>query len=589
MGEKYLPSDTQFICTLNVEHAPFTCSGNSKAVISGHGGMLTSLSKGKPSGTCLAKPAPGGGFLPCTCVLTGWSGVSGNCTLNGISLLLEKSFNICGSGGGTIKPAGVLNNKAFTGAASASSPEIKNISFPSAYEPEIENNESGKGDKSAEAVPDASTGKAAMLRKGKQDFRENMKILQNMLCSGECSPEKRARCRYFLDHKTRPDEAVTVNNKSQILAENYEFKMENEKNRDEIDRIYYSAKTQFPNFSYAAHHIISGNQVLKKETELVRLADFLTYDINNAENCIFLVSKEEGYGNIKKGKRNISAYDAMNSTRLQWHLGGHEYSFSEDELPEIRKHIERKYHRKFAKIRSYADLLQEKVSDLSEQLRQEQRCWYNEDPQKQRENQKYFLQQMNRISRKVRKKLGDFAIKPDDSYPWYVSKEAYRYAFTLPESGKIIIVRQKSEGILSLRKYRVRKPKREADTNETNVLILKPVEKDGFAAEYILYCKGTHGYSSADQKECVLFCENIGHFLFVNRDFTEQMPFSPDFTHVFMDQGEESEGDQMLFNDSRNQVELQTWLRDENFDHYMSPIVIIQRRLEEWEDNHESG
>lgn len=58
---------------------------------------------------------------------------------------------------------------------------------------------------------------------------------------------------------------------------------------------------------------------------------------------------------------------------------------------------------------------------------------------------------------------------------------------------------------------------------------------------------------------------------------------------MFMDQGEENEGDQMLFKDSRNQVELQTWLRDENFDHYMSPIVIIQRRLEEWEDNHESG
>ena len=151
---------------------------------------------------------------------------------------------------------------------------------------------------------------------------------------------------YAYDHRSRPDSQVSVDNKSQILAENYAAATKDESQRDDIDSLYYALRNRYGTryWSYAAHHIISGNQVFKQLTELVRLADFLHYDINNAKNCIYLASKEEGYGAVRKDQRNISAYDVMSVSKLQWHVGGHQYSFAKDELPVLRHNIEKAHH-----------------------------------------------------------------------------------------------------------------------------------------------------------------------------------------------------------------------------------------------------
>lgn len=601
MSEKYLPDNTLFKCNMNMEQAPFKCSGNKRAKVNTSGLLTKSASGRPPAGThCTSpmKPPVGGVPQPCTCQLMGWQRASRICTVEGVPVLTEKSFNLC-QFQGKIEVFRCISNKVVTGASHASTPQGgKAISHNSGH--------SGMGIGTFSQSAGVPGGAAALgsLSKGTASFDKGQEkadkqeksvqkpdddddILAEMLCSGECSKEQREKCGYFLDHRSRPDSQVSVDNKSQILAENYAAATKDESQRDDIDSLYYALRNRYGTryWSYAAHHIISGNQVFKQLTELVRLADFLHYDINNAKNCIYLASKEEGYGAVRKDQRNISAYDVMSISKLQWHVGGHQYSFAKDELPVLRQNIEKTRHIPNAEIRPYADLLQEEVADFTAQLRQEQRCWYGEDAKAQEQLREHFYQGMNAISQRIRQKLGAFQNRPSDSYPYYVSKEAYRYAFTLPKTGKLMIVRRKADDTLELRKYRISWPLAGNKANQDGLdrLSIKPIGKDGTQAEFILQPLALTPAYRKNQKDCILFCENIAHFLFVDTDFSLRLPFIPPFTRtVQAETFDEVALDEALLASERRQTMLRVWLRDEHFPQYVAPIAMIHQRLEEW-------
>lgn len=597
MGEKYLTDKTLFQCNMNVGQIPFTCSGNKKASVSLAGNLLTiSASGGPKAGTLCNSPMKvvGGTPQPCTCSLLGWRSASQVCTLEGQAVLTEKSFNQC-QFGGRIKVLHCQSRVTTGGAAvAAMAMSMFQQNHSETHNSVCNGMEAGIA-KGAEVKtniqepkhpekPDMSKkpdkpDKSKMSKKPKDDNS----ILSEMLCSGECSREQREKCGYFTDHQTRQDSQVAVDNQSKILAENYAMATKDESHRDDIDDQYYALREKYGTryWSYAAHHIISGNQVFKQLTELVRLADFLCYDINNAKNCIYLASKDEGYGAICKEQRNISAYDVMSLSKLQWHVGGHQYSFSKDELPLLRKNIEKNCCLPNAEIRSYAELLQEEVADFMAQLRQKQLCWYGEDAKAHKALKQRFSRGMNRISQRIRQKLGTFQKHASDSYPYYVSKEAYRYAFTLPKTGKMIIVRRKADDTLVLRKYRVSWPLAGNKANEDGLdrLLLKPVGGGGETAEFVLKPLA----SLRNQCECIVFCENIGHFLFVDVDFSLRLPFTPPFTRVVQAETlEEVALDEALLASERRQTMLRVWLRDEHFPRYVAPIAMIHQRVEEW-------
>lgn len=601
MSEKYLPDNTLFNCNMSVLPSPFRCSGNKKVKVSTAGGLLTKSASGRPlAGTYCKSPAKlvGGVPQPCTCQLTGWKRVSRVCTVEGVPVLTDKSFNLC-QFQGKIEVFRCISNKVVTGAAHASTPQGgKAVSHNSGH------SGMGMGTFSRSAVVPGGAAASGSLSKGTASFDKGQEkadkqekstqkpdadddILAGMLCSGECPKEQREKCGYFLDHRSRPDSQVSVDNKSQILAENYAAATKDESQRDDIDSLYYALRNRYGTryWSYAAHHIISGNQVFKQLTELVRLADFLHYDINNAKNCIYLASKEEGYGVVRKDQRNISAYDVMSVSKLQWHVGGHQYSFAKDELPVLRQNIEKARHIPNAEIRPYADLLQEEVADFTAQLRQEQRCWYGENAKEQEPLREHFYQGMNAISQRIRQKLGAFQNRPSDSYPYYVSKEAYRYAFTLPKTGKLMIVRRNADDTLELRKYRISWPLagNKANPDGLDRLSIKPIGKDGTRAEFILQPLALTSSSRDNQKDCILFCENIAHFLFVDTDFSLRLPFVPPFTRtVQAETFDEVALDEALLASERRQTMLRVWLRDEHFPQYVAPIAMIHQRLEEW-------
>ena len=603
MSEKYLTDKTLFQCTMSAAPVPFTCSGSKKAAVIAEGNLLTTSASGNPpAGTLCKSPAKviGGAPQPCTPQLLQWCNASRVCTVEGRAVLTEKSFKQC-QFGGRIKVSRNPSRKVMTGASSVSAALQQN-------RPAARSGGHGLGSfgrtaavsgaaaalgtapgmpSPGAAVPAGGAAKAAEAEKAAPKPADDNAILTGMLCSGDCSKEQREQCGYFLDHQRRQDSQVTVDNQSKLLAENYAAATQEESCRDDIDEQYYDLRKRYGTryWSYAAHHIISGNQVFKQLTELVRLADFLHYDINNAQNCIYLVSKEAGYGAIKKEQRNISAYDVMSLSKLQWHVGGHQYSFSKEELPLLRQNVEKNCRLANAEIRSYADLLQEEVADFTAQLRQEQRCWYGADAKAQEALKERFCQGMNRISQRIRQKLGAFQKHPSDSYPYYVSKEAYRYAFTLPKTGKLMIVRRSADDTLLLRKYRVSWPLavNQANRDGLDRLLIKPVGNDRKQAEFILQPLAMTPASQENQKECILFSENISHFLFVDIDFSLRLPFIPPFSRVVQAETlEEAALDEALLASERRQTMLRVWLRDEHFPQYVAPLAMIHERLEEW-------
>lgn len=125
MSEKYLPDNTLFKCNMNMEQAPFKCSGNKRAKVNTSGLLTKSASGRPPAGThCTSpmKPPVGGVPQPCTCQLMGWQRASRICTVEGVPLLTEKSFNLC-QFQGKIEVFRCISNKVVTGASHASTPQ----------------------------------------------------------------------------------------------------------------------------------------------------------------------------------------------------------------------------------------------------------------------------------------------------------------------------------------------------------------------------------------------------------------------------------------------------------------------------------
>ena len=603
MAECFLPADTTlFSCPAN--SVPLRCNYQGNVSIQGGGSLLTIDARLMAVGICQIKTAAAQGVpQPCSCQTTSWISYSRTSFVNGKPLLTTSSKTQCTVGGMMIsvkqilgqKKAGVGQRLVETVAISLDSYDWDAINQSAKGTKNSKENFSHTASSPASAVQGEEVGNGqSVLEKdhitknkvaAKKDKR-SVAILENMLCSGDCTEAKRNSCPYYQDHLKRPDEAVVVHNESQLLAENY---MEaTAEVRDDIDEYYYRLRNRYGKryWSYAAHHVISGNQVFKQQTELVRLADFLHYDINNAKNCIYLVSKGDGYGAEKAAERPVSAYDAMDRSRLQWHVGGHQYTLPKEDIQTIKMRVMKLTGKQVVDLQSYADLLRQEMNDFSDELRQQQRCWYSSEKDAQKNLESAFQCGMDSISQRIRHKLGAFTKAPGQSYPYYVSKEAYRFAFTLPKTEKCIVIRQKQNG-LNLCRYRIsHRAHRQTQRDGTDFLILKPIIHDNSDSTFFLPLpvRRDKAYQELQQK-CIIFCENIRHFLFVDTDVSPWMPFRPDFTKVMVSETwEQTCSDEDLLKSGKRQSELLAWFRDEHSEHYMAPFAMIHQRLQEWRD-----
>lgn len=587
------------------ENAIFSCSMSSAVIIKC---KETSNKKVKYKGTVLltknAKIDTKAGICPvltaqaqgtpqqCRCSLSTWGNYSMNTTAQGSAFLTKDSRNSCIYGGlisvkisGMFFPKVVKDSKANISSINWLKPFVETTQKNSDTMPKsvksvnINNSSSLKArDLSSQVINQEKIVNTS-------DFKSNtvqplvnkaeIKLKpQNLLCNMD-KGERCKHCRY-------PSASVEVNNDSIKLRRNYESQSDDEK--DDYDHYYEDIFDNFTEkyWTDAAHHIISGNQVFKKCQAIVKLANFYNeeylsgntaykgYDINSAKNCIMLISKDVEYSKKvdSKVEKNISAYDAMSTTGIQWHLGGHSYTFNKEEIPVLHQRIKLFTKKEARELKNYAELVEEELNKIQISMCRNKVC--RATP---RQNAA-FVTRMNNLSARIKKYLGAFRIKPHRSYPYYVSLEAFRYTFALPRTGKIMLVRQgKDKNSLLMEKFRVKRFEETITDRNRNLEFGRIYnEETGQNPREFVFD------NEQAQKDCIYFCDNIEHFILVGNPDIALLPFKIEAANILsLPVTEEMQSEQFL---QRHDTEILVFLRN-SATAYTAPAKKIKERLQQ--------
>ncbi len=540
-------------------------SGNKSVTHGGAALLTTGATLKSKTGICQTLTAMAQGTpQPCKCRLSRWlAGFEPMKKSNGNSLLTDAAKNFCPVGGGSIsvKFSGHVE-KVTTGNAPsamklAAALLVNVVARAEKISPAEKNSDGDKKISSAEKNSDGdkkiSTADKISNDDKKISTNEKISAPEKIFCPRDKNSERCETCAY-------PQTSTTIKNDSTKLFANYTRHTSDPANLDNTDRHYLKIFSAYgkSRWSYQSHHIICGNQVFAKHKELVRAANFFGYDINNALNCIRLVAREDDYGS-KGGGLSASAYDAMSLSKIQWHVGGHSYKFSAQEVERIRARL--RFFRKSGAIQNYAELLNVELQKIETALMAHPVC-RNDELQR-----KIFLARMNNLSRKVKDALGSFAEKPQNSFPYYVSKEAFTFAFGLPRAAKIILVRRADDGNFFFERFRAERFDETIRSESGRKLTFK---SNHAPKKFSLDTRD-------DKVACVVFCENVENFIFAEGLDASIIPFPVDEKFSKHLRGDVSDGQKFL---SDNETEILIWLRDLQDDYqYTAPLKKIKERL----------
>lgn len=336
------------------------------------------------------------------------------------------------------------------------------------------------------------------ILKGKESSKnsEKKKDEERKFCNeAECEQSDKEK---FENCKYRKKTNEVDNNAAKLRMNlNNNSNKKDEDDFDEISTLKNEENGKKNSCRIAAHHIISGKQVFQDLSEIVNLTQGVGYDINCAENGIFLPTNESNFGYDKEkmitdNEKIFSAYGAMDELGRQWHVGGHSYKIPDDILNE---------NIQLNEIKNYAEIVRKKVQQKFGVERYKQTC-RDKDEQK-----KKIIEKMNQISLEIKEKLRDFKQNPQNSYPYFVSKVAVEYAYRIPETIKVITLSVEDNSIFC-RKYRVEKEKNSGHKFVKGIQG-EATRKFNFAEE-------------ADRSKFGEYCGNVQHF-FIYSDGNEEM------------------------------------------------------------------
>lgn len=586
----YLTENAIFSCSI-FPGAMIKCQEPSNRKVKVNGvKLLTTKAKLKSAmgAPCPILSARNQAPTPCQCSLSSWK-IPADVKAQGTKLLTKNTTNFCTAGGGMITVKFSGNSKAVNGLK----PSIGSVNWLKPFVETVQKNSDimPKSEKTADinnsglqagiSSPQATnqrkisnTTNSAVAEDKMKTAQQQKKTYPNLLCNMD-KGEKCKTCRY-------PLASTEVDNDSIKLRRNYENQSDEEK--DDYDRYYEEVFGNFTEkyWTDAAHHIISGNQVFKKCQEIVRLANFYNeeylngntqykgYDINSARNCIMLISKDVEYSQKadSSAKKNISAYDAMSTTGIQWHLGGHSYTFSKEEIPILHQRIKLFTKKEARELKNYAELVEAELNKMQIFMSRNKVC--RATP---RQNAA-FVMRMNNLSAKIKKYLGAFRIKPHRSYPYYVSLEAFRYTFALPRTGKIMLVRQgKNENGLLLEKFRIKRFEETITDRTKNLEFSRIYSEKGIQnpKEFVFDNEQT-------EKDCIYFCDNIEHFILIGSPNLSLLPFRIEANNILsLPETDEMQSEQFL---QQNDTEILVFLRN-NTVTYTAPAKKIKERLQQ--------
>ncbi len=260
----------------------------------------------------------------------------------------------------------------------------------------------------------------------KEDVKE-----EDLYCPYDSTKDKCNNCRYVKAQDTHLlSEKVNSSNKTSaaILRSNYESDYTKlASTRKGYKNPCNSIEQEYGVFNEIgcgnqAHHILSVNDVFGQDRLkfVVKLANFYDYDINEAYNCIILpaynarVDKKKNEYQAKFGEysdfdKRASKYYAMRKSGRQWHGGGHNNDFENSH-----------------NISCYAD---EVTNRIYNSMKKENKNHCRIDEAYYEKDKKSFIEKLHRVLDLVRNHLILFEKNPQNSLPFYVSKDAYEYAF----------------------------------------------------------------------------------------------------------------------------------------------------------------
>lgn len=501
-----------------------------KAALSGVGicSVLTSAAGGKPTKCTLKKASK-------------WvAGIERKKKINQVPLLNEDAKMIC-----PICPAGIITVRKPL--APIVSLDLGCADFDTGVMLETVSNknttETVSAEKSNVEMQDTTTEKT--VASDEKHIDENQ--------AKEVSPEKYAVCTYEVckNASTCPYmQASSIISTDGAAAKLRRNSSEKEKSYDSIcDCLMEKYQVSWNN---QAHHLISINAAYCRYPELVKLGNYFGYDINCSENCYFLPcwEKGDGYGEKTLHYKKAQAYEVMKYSGLQWHVGQHSYTIH---LPE---NILSKYPQ-LKGMDSYNDRINKDVKKILSA------CYQRFDgiclEENYEDHRKWFIQQMNTLSFEIEECLDLFKSYPKDSFPYFVSQEALRFAYEVPHCGKVISIhRTKIKWIL--KRYQYTNYQKNSDI-QLNLLGTKELTD-------------TENHRGLTIKNLILFCENVSCFLIIDQTGTFRLPFQYKATSCYIT-------DEDVSKVKSHFSAMLAEKADSDEDDYIAPKTMIIKRLKE--------
>lgn len=453
----YLSQSAVFTCPMGY---PATIIPGQFKITTTGGPVLTEAAKIKIVGVCpkLNPNVP----PPCPNSFSPWAKTVGSSIAAGGRMLTKDSFCTCACGKISVQNSGVASKLVKQSAPDVNIADIV-IDAVATSATANANGTSCKTDAKANVNSSVknSGGSMAVTQKGsvtqeKQNATTvksiNNRVREDLLCSYSPDKKKCVSCAYKDESMSDVvPEARTASGEPKVastaLRENYLASLH--ELHQNADIRYKELWDQYQNsrWSYQAHHVISRLDGYGVFPRLVKLGNFCGYDINNAHNCIMLLSflrREHGAPKRTSTEGTEEAYIAMKDGKMQWHTGPHDYGtnhgifsgegsqdFAKADMELLRKQVNLYLKLNVKEVYDYATLIVNELRDLDNYLFKHKKCWLDRKDD--------FISIMNGISHRIKKYLGAFQDLPYKSYPYFVSQEAYMYAFNVPRTNKIIV------------------------------------------------------------------------------------------------------------------------------------------------------
>ena len=541
---------------LNLTNCTFVCP-SLQGVISkiqvphnfndGTGIALTQNTALSGNGICSILTAQAGGIpVPCTLKMAkGWiSGIEAHKKINGISLLNENAKMPCtnptcaGSMISVQKPlAPIIPAVVSLSMANNTSFENKQLNksvVESTGESYIkDNNDSIKSEENTNEVGNNYSD---------VDEKVGINLLEKSSICSYSSCEKAASCPYMKASNT-----INTNGAAAKLRKN---STEKEISYDEMaDKKMERYEISWNN---QAHHMISINAAYCQYPELVKLGNYFGYDINCQENCYFLPCWEsgDGYGQKDFHFKKVQAYQVMNISGLQWHVGQHNYRI---DIPES---VKEKYP-ELKTMDCYNDKINKEIKFfLSECNERFSGICLEENYEL---HKSWFISKMNSLSENIEEYLDLFSGNPKDSFPYFVSLEALRYAYEIPRSGKIVLA-YKTETKWYLKRYKFTNNVKDPDI-QVQLLDSKEMAIANQRTDKTI-------------NDMILFCENVSCFLIADETKIFKLPFSYNVRYQYISDKERNNKESHFSAMLAEQA-------DSGENEYESPRVVVLKRLKE--------